>query len=49
MAAGRLYAGSGGKIVNLKVLLPSLILTITFVVVLASGFGNNPHEVPFCS
>ena len=32
---------------NLKVLLPSLVLTITFVVVLASGFGNNPHEVPF--
>ena len=32
---------------NLKVLLPSLIITITFLVVLASGFGNNPHEVPF--
>lgn len=32
---------------NLKVLLPSLVLTMTFVVVLASGFGNNPHEVPF--
>ena len=32
---------------NLKVLLPSLIITITLLVVLASGFGNNPHEVPF--
>ena len=32
---------------NLKVLLPSLTITITLLVVLASGFGNNPHEVPF--
>lgn len=32
---------------SLKVLLPSMVLAITFVVILASGFGNNPHEVPF--
>lgn len=24
-----------------------MLLTLTFVIVLASGFGNNPHEVPF--
>ena len=32
---------------NLRVLVPSLVVTLVLVVILASGFGNDPHAIPF--